>query len=61
MLKYTQVQKVTGQIYGRKKSLATTKKYKDAFLTQNYLRSRVQLRGGTDMMGKSFSLLALWL
>lgn len=63
MLKYTQAQRVTGQIYGRKKkekkNLSTTKKYKDAFLTQNYLRGRLQLRVGTDMLAKSFSLLAL--
>lgn len=61
MLKHTWVQKVTGQIYGRrKKSLSTTAKYKDALLTQKYLKCNLQSSGvGMDILGKGFSILAL--
>lgn len=56
---YTGSKSDWSNLWQKKKSLSTTKKYINAFLTQNCLRSRLQLRVGTDKLGKSFSLLAL--
>lgn len=64
MLKHTWIQKVSGQIYGKgkKENLDTTAKYKDALLTQKYLKCSLQNLGvGMDIQGKSFSILVLFL
>lgn len=43
-----------------KKILSMTAKYKDALLTQKYLKCDLQSSGmGTDIIGKGFSTLAL--
>lgn len=47
-------------LWKKKKSLSTTAKYKDALLTQKYLKCNLQSSGvGMDVLGKGFSILAL--